>query len=315
MARTGRRKQLTWLVAAAQVAVAQFAVAPATALQILEATDHAELSAEVSSSEVNRIALEGDRISRVVQSGGGFTLEHDPVRGDLYLYPRGPGGSGLSAAAPGSRAPEGLRGQAPGGAAAPGRAPAPGRVQAPVTLYVGSEKGLTYRLTLTPVARASAQILIRSAAAAGAGGASPAASGGTRASEIAALVAAVARREPLPSYAVVAAAHIGERQVDDPESESNMHERPHGIRPIEIWRGPRFTARVFQVSDADIGDASELAAVHGRDAVAAWLSGAAHGSAADSRSANGGGAHGSAAPANTRLGVIVEANSSFGAAP
>ena len=61
--------------------------ATAGALQVLEATDHAELAAEISDSDVNRIALDGDRVSRVIQSPGGFTVEHDSVRGDLYLYP------------------------------------------------------------------------------------------------------------------------------------------------------------------------------------------------------------------------------------
>ena len=66
--------------------------APAWALQILEASDHAELVAEISDSDVNRIALDGDRVSRVIQSPGGYTVEHDAVRGDLYLYPEAAGG-------------------------------------------------------------------------------------------------------------------------------------------------------------------------------------------------------------------------------
>ena len=116
--------------------------ATARALQILEAADHGELSAEISGEEVNRIALDGDRISRVIQSPGGFTVEHDPVRGDLYLYPD--------------------------------RAAALGPTQAreaatPVTLYVGTEEGFTYRLTLSVVSRDSAQILIRNADRRGAG--------------------------------------------------------------------------------------------------------------------------------------------------
>ena len=61
-------------------------------MQILEASDHAELTAEMSATEVNRIALDGDRVSRVIQSPGGFTVEHDPVRGDLYLHPGRSGG-------------------------------------------------------------------------------------------------------------------------------------------------------------------------------------------------------------------------------
>ena len=118
--------------------------ATASALQILEASDHAELVAEVSDSDVNRIALDGDRVSRVIQSPGGYTVEHDAVRGDLYLYP--------DPAAVFAPAPD--NGSAPAGAAAP------------VTLYLGTEQGFTYRLSLTVVSRDSAQILIRNAAVA-----------------------------------------------------------------------------------------------------------------------------------------------------
>ena len=105
--------------------------ATAWALQILEASDHAELTAEISDSDVNRIALDGDRVSRVIQSPGGFTVEHDAVRGDLYLYP--------DAAAVFAPAPDNL--------SAPAGAPAP------VTLYLGTEQGFTYRLSLSVVSR------------------------------------------------------------------------------------------------------------------------------------------------------------------
>ena len=109
---------------------------PALALQILDAADHAELAAEISAANVNRIALAGDRIARVVRSPDGFAVEHDAVSGDLYLRPAG------------------------------AQAPTPGAEVAgyePVTLFIGTEKGFTYRLTLTPAARDSAQILIRNA--------------------------------------------------------------------------------------------------------------------------------------------------------
>ena len=105
--------------------------ATAWALQVLEASDHAELAAEISDTDVNRIALDGDRVSRVIQSPGGFTVEHDPVRGDLYLYPD---------------------------------TAAFGPERAPATLYLGTEQGFTYRLSLSVVSRNSAQILIRNAA-------------------------------------------------------------------------------------------------------------------------------------------------------
>ena len=116
--------------------------ASAWALQVLEASDHAELVAEISATEVNRIALDGDRVSRVIQSPGGFTVEHDPVRGDLYLHPdRGA-----------LRAANGLRAANDSGS------------PAPATLYLGTEQGFTYRLSLSAVSRDSAQILIRNAA-------------------------------------------------------------------------------------------------------------------------------------------------------
>ena len=124
--------------------------ATAWALQILEASDHAELTAEISDSDVNRIALDGDRVSRVIQSPGGFTVEHDAVRGDLYLYP--------DAAAVFAPGPENW--------SASDNRSAPAGVAAPVTLYLGTEQGFTYRLSLTVVSRDSAQILIRNAAVA-----------------------------------------------------------------------------------------------------------------------------------------------------
>ena len=46
--------------------------APASAMQILEAVDHAELEAVVSDRAVSRITLAGDRIARVVQGSRGF---------------------------------------------------------------------------------------------------------------------------------------------------------------------------------------------------------------------------------------------------
>ena len=98
-----------------------WAAGPAQALQIIDAIDHAELTAEVSSTEVNRVALDGDRVARVIRSPGGFTVEHDPVRGDMYLYPTTP--SVIGGTTP-SRAPF---------AAAP-TAAAPAQ-----TLYLGTE--------------------------------------------------------------------------------------------------------------------------------------------------------------------------------
>jgi len=104
--------------------------APASAMQLLEAVDHAELAAEISATDVNRVALVGDRIARVVRAPDGYAVEHDAVSGDLWL-----------------RRVEGTPPTA-----------------APVTLFIGTERGFTYRLTLTPSDRDAAQILIRNAA-------------------------------------------------------------------------------------------------------------------------------------------------------
>lgn len=196
------------------------AAGPARALQILEAVDHAELIAEVSSTEVSRIALDGDRLARIIQSPGGFTVEHDPVRGDLYLYPNP--GLGVDGVAP-FGAPE-LRAQAPHG----------------VTLYLGTERGFTYRLSLTVAERDSAQILIRNAAAAGSGSGDTAADGYPN--ELAALIRAVARREPLPGYVIVPAP-----SVIDPPAAGSL---------VEVWRGPRYTARVLRTGADGADDAT-----------------------------------------------------------
>ena len=178
------------LVSAAALAMT---AAPARAMQILEAADHGELAAEVSAAGVSRIALGGDRIKRVIRAPGGFAVEHDPESGDLYLRPV---------------APE----LADGG---------------PVTLFIGTERGFTYRLTLTPAVRDSAQILIRNADAAsaamagrGAGASDP------RVAALVRLVRAVARREVLPGYAIVPGG--GEARA--------------GLTVIETWRGPRLAA-------------------------------------------------------------------------
>ena len=177
---------------------------PAAAMQLLEAVDHAELSAEVSATEVNRIALLGDRIAKVVRAPDGFAVEHDAATGDLWLRRHG-------------------------------TVPSDGK---PVTLFVGTEKGFTYRLTLTPSARDAAQILIRNAdAMPGASGADDAGAASTSDPHIAGLVRlvrAVARREALPGYSIEAAA----AGVGDPFAV--------GMRLIETWRGPRLAALVFE---------------------------------------------------------------------
>ena len=175
--------------------------APAAAMQLLEAVDHAELSAEISAVEINRIALLGDRVLRVVRAPDGFAVEHDAATGDLWLRR-------VAAAAPDGT---------------------------PVTLFLGTEKGFTYRLTLTPSARDAAQILIRNAdampaGAPGADDASPAlATGDPHIAALVKLVRSVARREPLPGYAIEA----GGASLS-------------GVRLIETWRGPRFRVLVLE---------------------------------------------------------------------
>ena len=181
------------------------APAPALAMQILDAADHAELAAEISATNVNRIALMGDRIAKVVRSPGGFAVEHDAASGDLYLRPAGhPAGTHPTEA---------------------------GEPDA-VTLFIGTEKGFTYRLTLMPAVRDSAQILIRNADAvpgAAAFAASPSA-GDPHVAALVKLVRAVARREPLPGYAI----HAGGGSL------------AAGVRLIETWRGPRLAALILE---------------------------------------------------------------------
>ena len=173
------------------------ASAPAAAMQILEAVDHAELAAEVSATDVNRIALAGDRIARVVRAPDGYAVEHDAVSGDLYLRP----------------------------------ADAAAAARGPATLFLGTERGFTYRLTLTPSDRDSAQILIRNAALSkDTAAASVPAVADPHIAALAKLVRSVARREPLGGYEI----RVGGGSV------------AAGVRLIETWRGPRFRALVLE---------------------------------------------------------------------
>ncbi len=175
--------------------------APAAAMQLLEAVDHAELAAEISAREVNRIALIGDRVARAVRSPDGFAVEHDGASGDLWLRRIDEGPAGGS----------------------------------PVTLFIGTEKGFTYRLTLTPSDRDAAQILIRNADALpdrtqGVEDAGSTLASGPHIAGLVRLVRAVARREPLPGYDILAGG--------GPFAA--------GLTLIETWRGPRFRALVLE---------------------------------------------------------------------
>ena len=196
---------------------------PALAMQILDAADHGEIAAEISATNVNRIALAGDRIAKVVRSPDGYAVEHDAASGDIYLRPAG------------TRS---------------GTGPESGTVRDPVTLFIGTEKGFTYRLTLMPAVRASAQILIRNADAVPAAASVPVSSSEPHVAALVRLVRAVARREPLPGYAI----HAGGRSL------------AAGIRLVETWRGPRFAALVLEADalpSAPAGGAAGLAGTIG----------------------------------------------------
>ena len=194
---------------------------PAGAIQTLEAADHAEFEAAISATGVSRVALADDRIRRVIRSPGGFDVEHDAASGDLYLRP-----------------PEGTGPEADAGTALP------------ITLFLGTERGFTYRLTLTPDARPSAQVLIRNAAAADpVGQATAGPMHDARVSELVRLVRAVARREVLPGYVV--------------------EPGPSGHQVIETWRGARFVAHVLEAGP-DI-DAATFAERFGTGVAAVWV--------------------------------------------
>ena len=222
-----------------------WAAAPASAMQILDAVDHAELEAVISDRAVSRIALADDRVARVIRGPDGFVVEHDASRGDVYLRPAGRSGV----------------------------------PREPVTLFIGTVKGFTYRLTLRVAARDSAQILIRNAAAAPRE--EKPGPGYSRVGALVALVRAAARREIPPGYAI-------ETFSGTPGAE--------GLKLIEVWRGPRFIAHVFE-ADLSLGDAPETLAARLAPGVAAiWLAPPASG------------------PSGGRLAVTVREASRMGAA-
>ena len=225
--RTAQPSEGRTALLAALLAAAVLLPAPAAAIQTLDAADHAELEAAISATGVSRVALADDRIRRVIRSPGGFDVEHDAASGDLYLRP--------------------AEGQGPD--ADPGTA-------LPITLFLGTERGFTYRLTLIPDARPSAQVLIRNAAAASgpANQAHGGASRDARVAELVRLVQAAARHEILPGYLVEAAP------------------LRRGLRIIETWRGTRYVAHVLQAG-RDI-DAATLAERFGTGVAAVWVAAA-----------------------------------------
>ncbi len=218
MTMIGSRPRAALLALHILVMGALTAPVPALAMQILDAADHAELAAEISATNVSRIALAGDRIARVVRSPDGFAIEHDAASGDLYLRPAHPSPSAEIAR------------------------------HDPVTLFVGTEKGFTYRLTLTPADRDSAQILIRNAVAVPATAASTPASGSDpHVAALVRLVRAVARRDLLPGYTL----HAGGEALLP------------GLTLIETWRGPRLAALVFEAARPASKDAGGTAGLAG----------------------------------------------------
>ena len=125
------------------------------------------------------------------------------------------------------------------------------------TLYLGTERGFTYRLTLTAVPRDSAQILIRNAALATDSSAVRAAEPSGYTEALVELVRAAAGRTSMAGYVV----EPGPAQADAPAADL-----------VEVWRGPEFTVRVFRLEDEAVADASDLGERAGPDVAAAWVS-------------------------------------------
>ncbi len=189
----------------------------------------------------------------MIRAPDGFTVEHDASRGDLYLRPVGKDRTD-QAATPAAKL---------------------------VTLFLGTEKGFTYRLTLTVAERDSAQVLIRNADALAAVTPKGVLNNDPYRGTLVALIRPVARREPLPGYVIEAAATA----------------HADTIPTIETWRGPRFIARVLQAPAGTPPDAARLASLSGAGIAAAWVSAEASG------------------PTGGRLAVVVHGSRVAGAAP
>ena len=191
------------------------ASAPAPAMQILTATDHAELKAGISAAGVSRIALSGDRIARVIRMPGRFEAEHDSKSGDLYLRPPDEGTQGRSWQQ---------------------------TAYEPVELFISTEKGFTYRLELSPADGGPAQILIRNPDAERVSESGEARTGDPRIAALVRLVRAAARREPLPGYAIEAGG-------------GSDNGRTGALEFMETWRGRRFTTLVTEADGAEDAEA------------------------------------------------------------
>ena len=248
----------------------------AQALQVLDAVDHAELEAEVSATSVNRIALENDRIERVIRGPDGFQVEHDPNRGDIFLKPQHSAvGDMVEVDVEKEWGPPGMLG---GAVPASGESTNSTAEAGKKTLFLGSEKGFTYRLTLKVKDRGSAQILIRNpdlfhAQAAGAGGLGDGGKTGkggetrdTYIGELTELVRAVVNRKPLPGFSIF------------PGGREKTHATELSV--VEIWQGPGLTAQVVELvgaPDSELektgaGGLAEWFGDNGSAVAAAWLS-------------------------------------------
>ncbi len=201
------------MVALVLSAFIQLSPAPAAAMQILDAVDHAELEAEISDRAVSRIALAGDRIARVIRGPDGFVVEHDAARGDLYLRPADPSGGRV------------------------GGAPR----REPLTLFIGTAAGFTYRLALTVAERGSAQVLIRNAAAVTE--AELPRPSAPRVGALVGLIRAVARRGALPGYSIETLP-----ETDDGEGLATIEiwrGREFTVRVLEAEAGPESDAETL----------------------------------------------------------------------
>ncbi|MDE0680432.1 MAG: type-F conjugative transfer system secretin TraK [Gammaproteobacteria bacterium] len=204
------------------------------ATRILDARDHAELTAAISKGGVVRVALIGDRIARVVRAPGGWSVEHDADAGDIYLRP-------------------------PAEIAAP---------DGPVALFIGSERGYTYRLTLEPAVGGPAQILLRNPAAGSVEDSVGRQRGGGRVETLAALIRAAANGTPPAGYAI------------GPTGDCCAVK---GVSALEVWRGSGFEAWVLRVGGDGPGDALTLAEGLGPDIAAAWIADAGGESSGEGR--------------------------------
>lgn len=97
----------------------------AHAAQIRLAESDGEIAGIVSMREVNRIAVQDDRIRAVAKTPNGWAVEHDDITGDVFLIPQQV------------------------------------KEKSPVNLFITTEGGHTFQLLLSPRDIPSEQILIR----------------------------------------------------------------------------------------------------------------------------------------------------------